>query len=366
MPSRVPMSTACNPRIILSDPKLNPDRITFEAYMADASLMLEIQARFQKYVSENFVYDRIMGFENLEGISAYPDYQNVLEAAWYGSEIAYHGINEPGTHIAIREEEDKSAFLKQKMDPFGGIMEKAFSQYEYFKRMEKEGYWYEGKPLKFVSMVGMHTDGPFTIGCCLRGTTELCMDLYLDEPFAMDFLEFLTETTIQRIKAIRKHLGYPEKSDSFFFADDSIALLSIEDYKRFILPFHKRLVSELSTGKSGNSIHLCGDASRFFPLIRDELNVTSFDTGFPINFKKTLTELGLEVHVSGGVHVDILRAGTTEQVAAETRRILEEVKPLTRKFTIKEANNLSPGTPPENILAMYNTVLEYGRYDTGC
>ncbi|MDR2375867.1 MAG: uroporphyrinogen decarboxylase family protein, partial [Treponema sp.] len=54
--------------------------------------------------------------------------------------------------------------------------------------------------------------------------------------------------------------------------------------------------------------------------------------------------------------------GNAGEIRAETKRILEEVKPLTRKFTIKEANNLSPCTRPESLLAMYEAVKEYGRY----
>jgi hypothetical protein len=41
---------------------------------------------------------------------------------------------------------------------------------------------------------------------------------------------------------------------------------------------------------------------------------------------------------------------------------LEEVKPLSRRFTIKEANNLSPGTKPVSLLAMYRAVEEFGYY----
>ena len=66
--------------------------------------------------------------------------------------------------------------------------------------------------------------------------------------------------------------------------------------------------------------------------------------------------------VKGGVHIETLRAGTAEEVANAAKTILEAVKPFTRKFIIKEANNLSPGTPPENLSAMHEAVRRYGYY----
>ena len=62
------------------------------------------------------------------------------------------------------------------------------------------------------------------------------------------------------------------------------------------------------------------------------------------------------------VYVDLLLGGTPQQVETETRRIIGEVKPVTRRFIMREANNLAPCTPPENIAAMYEAVRQYGVY----
>lgn len=139
-------------------------------------------------------------------------------------------------------------------------------------------------------------------------------------------------------------------------------MISDEDYIRLVLPFHKKLVRELSTGEETNGIHLCGNATHHFLTMRNELNAYSFDTGFPVDHGKMVQLLGPDVVFQGGVHVNLLLNGTKEEIQAETKRILEEVKPYTRNFIIKEANNLSPGTPPENLLAMYEAVQEFGLY----
>ena len=56
------------------------------------------------------------------------------------------------------------------------------------------------------SLPGAGTDGPFTVAFKLRGATELCLDIYEDPKYVHDLLSFITEATIQRIRAVRQYL----------------------------------------------------------------------------------------------------------------------------------------------------------------
>ena len=357
---RVPMTIACNPRMILLDEQLNTAGYTFEQYFNSPEIMAAVQLQFIEYRDTALWYDHIMGIDNIN-FSLYVDYQNVMEPNWFGCPISFNG-QDPGT-MPILNDENKYDYLKQKIEPISGIYEKALRFYEYFLDMQKSGFLYKNKPIAAVYEPGEGIDGPFTTACSIRGTTEMCLDLYLDTDFALELMDYITENNIKRIKAFRKYFGKPEKTSKFYFADDSIALLSAEDYIKYVLPFHKRLYEELSTGEEGGWAHFCGNATRHFKTVSQEVNITSFDTGFPVNFGQLQKELGADIQISGGVHVDILLNGNTEQIKAETKRILEEVKPLTNRFIIKEANNLSPRTPPTNIKAMYDAVKEFGYFE---
>ena len=90
--------------------------------------------------------------------------------------------------------------------------------------------------------------------------------------------------------------------------------------------------------------------------------MTAFDTGFPVDHGRLRRELGPEVRISGGPHVELLRTGTPKQVRAETKRILQSGIMEGGKFVLREGNNLAPGTPPENVAAMYGACKEYGVY----
>ena len=152
-----------------------------------------------------------------------------------------------------------------------------------------------------------------------------------------------------------------ETADTMWFADDSIALISENDYIKLILPFHKKLKAALSAEGSATMIHLCGDAERHFKTIRRELNAVRFDTGYPINHGRVVRELGDDVTILGGVKVQTLLHGDADDVRAETKRILLDVLPC-KNFVMRDANNLSPRTPPENLVAMYETVKEFGKF----
>ena len=360
-PVRIPMVLGMNPRMVILDEKYS-NGVTFEKYYGSPQVMLETQLKFRSFDSCDVIYDHIMGIPE-HGWHLYPDFQNDLECGWLGAEVQYSGNAVPFT-IPFLKDDDKKDMLFKKGVPklFSGLLGKALDYYNYFNEKKNEGFTYEGKPISSVGFAGMGTDGPMTVACMLRGTTEFCIDLYEDTSYALELLEYITEAAIFRIKGLRKYFGHSEKPPSVGFADDSIQLLSCDDYEKFILPFHKKLVNELTDGTGRNSIHLCGDATRHFKKIQDELNIYSFDTGFPINFKATLEALSPETQINGGVHVNILLGGTPGEIEKAVENICDEVKPLSKKFIIRDANNLSPKTPLENISAMYEAIKKFGKF----
>jgi len=138
-------------------------------------------------------------------------------------------------------------------------------------------------------------------------------------------------------------------------------MLSTEMVREFVVPVHRKMKEALTTADR-ISIHLCGDATLHFKLLRDELGTYSFDTGFPVDFARLRRELGPEVEILGGVRAPLLHDGTPEQVAAEARRILESGIMEGGRFILREANDLAPGTPLENLAAMYETARTCGVY----
>lgn len=143
------------------------------------------------------------------------------------------------------------------------------------------------------------------------------------------------------------------------YADDSIALVSTPMYRQHILPHHRHFYSTIAGGGL-RGIHLCGNATRHFRTIHEELDVLVFDTGFPVDFGWLRRELGTDVRIFGGPHVELLRNATPERVREESKRILASGVLDGGLFVLREGNNLAPGTPLENIEALYSSARDYG------
>lgn len=360
IPERVPVVIGVNPRYWLLNTNLNKDKINFKTYSTDAECMADIQLKFFAYLRHYLYADHEMGIPE-KGWHIYVDLQNYFEAAWFGADITFNEQNCPSTTTLLKDDNKYRLFESGIPEPFGGYYETALHIYENMNEMIDRRI-YLGKPVTSVGLPSYYTDGPMTVACNLRGASEFCLDIYEDPTYAEQLLDYITDATIIRIKAWNKRFIGTEITDSFFFADDSIQLLSCDMYRDLILPRHKRLISELSSGKKPNSIHLCGDASRHFKMIRDELNVKSFDTGFPLNHGNIIKQLGSDIIIQGGPSMPLLLHGTSENVTSECKRILNDVMPYTKKFILRDANNISPGVTPENIKAMYDAALKYGQY----
>ncbi|MFQ6047751.1 MAG: uroporphyrinogen decarboxylase family protein, partial [Phycisphaerae bacterium] len=341
-PIRPPVTIGMNVRMILLDPALNEAGISFERYTLDPATMMEVQLRFAHWVRHEWWFDHEMGLP-ADGWSLAVDYQNMYEAAWLGAPIHFPPGNCPYASPLLVGDRKRLLLERGVPDAFqdGGWMQRMWDSYEYLRRQQESGYEFASRPIRQVEPCGTGTDGPFTLLMALRGG-EACVDMLEDPDYFAEMMELIVEATVGRIRAFRRHLGRAIRSDDFAYADDSIALLSVEQVRRYILPYHRKLIDQLWTGRGQLSIHLCGDASRHFALLREELGVTGFDTGFPIDLHAVRRRLGPEVLLQGGPAVELLRQGPIERIVAEVGRLLAGPAAEGR-FVLREGNNLAPG-----------------------
>ncbi|NLG51961.1 MAG: hypothetical protein GX552_17785 [Chloroflexi bacterium] len=357
-PVRVPVLLATNPRIILLDPRLNTKRYTFEQYFQDAKVMLDVQlqhAHYRATVLHRYTDDPV-GLPDVWQV--YTDRQNVYETAFFGAPIIYREGQVPDTLPILDDDHKESIFEQDISDPTKqGFFKESLDLCLRMKELA-QGIEFEGRPVRVANYAPTGTDGCLTVGICLRGE-RLLSDLLVDPDYANRLMGFITQAAINRVYAFRRYWG--DESLGVGLADDSVQLISTRTYREMILPHHRRFYDTFLPDKP-RGIHLCGDATRHFVTLRDELNVQSFDTGFPVDFGKLRRELGPDVEIMGGPPVADLLHGTPESVYEKSKQILLSGIKEGGRFILREGNNLPPCTPVENLEAMYRACLDYGTY----
>lgn len=368
-PERIPVNVFGSIRVYLQNPELNTQGWTFQDYFEDVSVQIAAQVEYQKWQRFNLVCDREMGMPK-NGWPVYVDFQNSYDAAWMGCPIHYFGADLPDTLPILAERKEALYDLPEWVDEEKGIMPHAKEFYEQMLDASGKQEYY-GLPLLVHPAAPLEgTDGPLDLAYKLRGADNLLIDMLTDETYYHDLMRYITENLIRRIKRMKDYRwklcpDSPDKgrykADGFVFADDAIALISLNHYKEFVYPYHKRIFDELSTGAPA-MMHLCGNATRHFKFISQSFNVKTFDTGFPVDHGALRRELGPDVELFGGPTIMEIMDGPKEAITDRVKRICRSGVMEGGKFVMIAANNIAPHTPVENIQALYAAVKEHGRY----
>lgn len=356
-PQRPPVFLGTNTQFFIFNDDLNPgEAVSFEKYCCDAQTMLDFQLRAAVWRVENIApyCDDPIGLP--EKFVVKVDLQNFDEAAYFGAPVAFLPGQVPDTTPILQGDQKNALFDNGLPDPlYGGWYRKAHQIYEEMCQLVARQPYYLERPIH-IDLFGHYTCGPLTIAHALRGN-ELFTDFYDDPQYVQQLLDFITEATIARIHAHRQFFGQEKIAPDLFFADDSIQLISEKLLTTFMIPVYKKLKAGLTNAKRVK-IHLCGDATRHFKTLRDEIGAYEFDTGFPIDFGVLRQELGTEVTLWGGPNVMLLKSGSPEEVYQETYRILTSGVCHGGKFVLREGNNLAPRTPLNNLAAMYQAARQ--------
>jgi len=365
-PARVPLRWNLNPRIILLDPALNPEGWGFAEYYRDPFVTLRVQARFQEYLATTL--SRTCDFQSQLPAewSFRVDCQNIYDAAYFGATPQFEPGQVPATTPPYTLEQVDDFLARDFSQPLENPWIKERLQFHAALVRELKTFVYQGRSGQVAPLL-FGFDGPLTVATDLFGT-DLFLFLAMEPEKSQRLLQTIAQACLTRNQALARLFNHPVRTESAYLADDSIQLISPAMYEELVMPVHAFWYDQSSTSTVANrrrSIHLCGDATRHFPLIAKHLGVSAFDTGFPVDHGALRRALGPAVEISGGPRVAILERGTPVACAAATRDILGSGIKTGRRFILQEANNLPPCVPLVNLAAVYETCLEYGSHSSG-
>lgn len=358
-PIRVPVTFGANARVVLLDPQFNPHGISFREYYHSAAATVDIQLRFMDYQAEylNRYSDNPTGRPKEFTFSI--DNQNIYDAAYFGCPVRFYDdqVADISPILAGRDKNRLFAFdLDHPLEnPF---IKECFARQEALAA-EAAKVAVPGLAIK-VAPVMLGWDGPLTIAVQLRGQ-DMLTDLVDDPVYALKLMRFLQKGAEVRNRALAEKAGQKIfQPPGGGLADDSVQLISTAMYRDLVLPLHRQWYALFGPGP--HSVHLCGDSTRHFAALHRELNVCSFDTGFPVDHGALRKELGPDVEILGGPEAGLVLGGTRDQVYERAKAILQSGVMAGGRFILREANNLPPRCPEANLAAMYQACLDFGWY----
>jgi len=144
-------------------------------------------------------------------------------------------------------------------------------------------------------------------------------------------------------------------------------LFSPEIYRKIFKPRHKKLISTIKENTNAKVyFHSCGSIKNYFPDLIDvgvdiinpvQVSAKNMDT------KDLKNEFGEQISFWGGgcdPH-STLANGTPEDVKTEVKKRINDLAP-NGGYVFASIHNIQAKVPPENIVAFFDTAINYGVY----
>jgi uroporphyrinogen decarboxylase len=220
-------------------------------------------------------------------------------------------------------------------------------------------------------VLGRNAPGIWEISLWMRGFENFFCDMVENVAFAEALMDRICEIKMQYWAKALEILGPNVMmiSEADDLASQNACLCSPAMYRRFIKPRHTRLfafIRKHARVPVKIFYHSCGAVASLIPdLIESGIDIlnpvqvsaTGMDTKeLKRQFGKDITFYG------GGVDTQrVLPRGTVQEVKDEVRRRIDDLAPG-GGFIFNTVHNIQADVPPQNIMAMWEALQEYGVY----
>jgi len=214
--------------------------------------------------------------------------------------------------------------------------------------------------------IGAVAVGPWTIAMLLRNPETMLLDTFEDPTFIHDVMRVATDFCKVWGDAIAKTgIGL-----SFSEPTASISLISPDNYRDFVAPYHKELVEYFKAKKVGVTTHICGTTYPIYEdLIACGFSTVSFDLDQQADPKLYVDQLARFMEIArgrvvaiGNVDATRFEKTTKEAMFADVRRCVDTAARHSA-FILSTSCEIPPRSDPEAVKWFMDAARDYGRYE---
>mgnify|MGYP001547121248 CR=1 FL=1 len=193
----------------------------------------------------------------------------------------------------------------------------------------------------------------------LVGYESLCFMIVEDEQLVFDVFEQVGSRLVDFYARVSPHseVGACISNDDWGF--NLQTMLSPADMRRFVFPWHKRIVETIHAAGKPAILHSCGC---YDEVIEDVIEDMKFDGrhSYEDNIKpieQAYDELEGRIAVLGGIDVDFICRHSAEQVYERSKAMVE--RGAAGGYALGTGNSVPEYVPDEGFMAVVRAALDY-------
>ncbi|MBD3174165.1 MAG: hypothetical protein GF320_03215 [Armatimonadia bacterium] len=212
-----------------------------------------------------------------------------------------------------------------------------------------------------MGFVTCHGGGPYEHLSSLLSYEQLSYLLVDDPPLVKAICENIGKRIVAFYERILELPGLVMvlQGDDMGFRTGT--LISPDHLRELILPWHEKMAAMAHAKGLPYCLHSCGEISKIMPDLIEGVSIDgkhSFEDAI-LPIEKAHERWGGDIALLGGVDVDLLTRGSTDDVRKRVRKIVEACAPKGR-FALGSGNSIASYVPAENYLAMLDEGLAMG------
>ena len=218
------------------------------------------------------------------------------------------------------------------------------------------------------ALVGGNISALYYIGWVLRGMEQFLMDVMLNREFSDYLMDKIVEWNISFLDSYLSEIGdyieYQWIGDDWGVQDGP--LISPGMFRDTVAPRFKKIIDFIKTKTSAKVIyHTCGAT---YWVIQDLIDM-GVDIVQPLqanaagneDAERLKRDFGGKICFHGNTNNQGVFHRSKEEVVADALYRIKHLSPG-GGYIFSSGHNIQPNMPPENILALFNTAREFGRY----